>query len=263
MADPLTRPVVDALRRVRRASGVPLAFGGIVAASSGLRLQHFDGPTVGALDGVSVDMGHGLGGRVVGVNRPMVVDDYLRTPRITHRYNTIIAREGLRAMAAAPVIVDRKPVAVLYGALRTTDPIGDRVLDALAMEARVVEQEIITARARVEVAASDEGEVRDRLTGAYARLRALAVDDERLAAELASIADELLGATGDDVPALTPREQDVLALAALGYPNARIAESLGVGVQTAKGYMRDAMRKVGASSRLEAVVIARRVGLLP
>ena len=29
-------------------------------------------------------------------------------------------------MAAAPVIVDRTPVAVIYGALRTDDPLGDR-----------------------------------------------------------------------------------------------------------------------------------------
>nr|WP_020793166.1 LuxR C-terminal-related transcriptional regulator [Gordonia sp. NB41Y] len=62
---------------------------------------------------------------------------------------------------------------------------------------------------------------------------------------------------------LTRREQDVLALAALGYTNARIAENLGIGVHTAKGYMKDVLRKLGAAGRLEAVVIARRAGLLP
>ena len=62
---------------------------------------------------------------------------------------------------------------------------------------------------------------------------------------------------------LTRREQDVVTLAALGYTNARIAEELNIGVQTAKGYMKDVLRKLGASSRLEAVVIARRSGLLP
>ncbi|WP_374613760.1 response regulator transcription factor, partial [Gordonia sp. (in: high G+C Gram-positive bacteria)] len=45
--------------------------------------------------------------------------------------------------------------------------------------------------------------------------------------------------------------------------NARIAETLGVTVYTVKGYMKDAMRKLGASSRLEAVVTARSAGLLP
>lgn len=216
---------------------------------------------------MSVDVGHGLGGKVVSLNRPMVVDDYLRTPRITHRYNTIIEREGLRAMMAAPVIVDRTPVAVLYGALHTPDPIGGRMLDVLAMGARTVEHEIVASRARLEHAARDEAEMRDRMTAAYTRLRSLVdtVDDDRLADELAAITEVLVAAnpTARTQVDLTGREQDVISLAALGYSNARIAETLGVTVYTVKGYMKDAMRKLGASSRLEAVVTARSAGLLP
>ncbi|MBD0862940.1 GAF domain-containing protein [Gordonia sp. zg691] len=267
MPEQLSGIVTDALHRVRRSSGVPLAFAGVVNGPTNLRLQHFAGTTVGALSGVSVDVGHGLGGKVVSLSRPMVVDDYLRTPRITHRYNTIIEREGLRAMMAAPVIVDRTPVAVIYGALHTPDPIGGRMLDILAMEARAVEQEIVAGRARLEHAAQDEAEIRDRMTAAYARLRSLAdtVDDACLADEIAAITEVLVAGSSARVPAveLTGREQDVLSLAALGYPNARIAETLGVTVYTVKGYMKDAMRKLGASSRLEAVVTARRAGLLP
>ena len=149
MAESLTAPVTDALRRLRRGTGVSLAFGGVVHGSRGLRLRHFVGDTYGALNGVAVDAGHGLGGKVIALNRPMVVDDYLRTPRITHRYNAIIAAEGLRAMAAAPVIVERRPVAVIYGALRTDEAIGDRTLDALAVEARELEQQIVASRATV------------------------------------------------------------------------------------------------------------------
>ncbi|MFT4395555.1 LuxR C-terminal-related transcriptional regulator [Gordonia lacunae] len=267
MPEPLSGIVTEALRRVRRSSGVPLAFAGVLSGPSNLRLQHFAGSTVGALNGVSVDVGHGLGGKVVSLNRPMVVDDYLRTPRITHRYNTIIEREGLRAMMAAPVIVDRTPVAVLYGALHTPDPIGGRMLDVLAMEARSVEHEIVASRARLEHAAQDEAEMRDRMTAAYARLRSLAdtVDDARLADELAAITEVLIATNpaAQTQVDLTGREQDVISLAALGYSNARIAETLGVTVYTVKGYMKDAMRKLGASSRLEAVVTARSAGLLP
>lgn len=267
MAESLTAPVTDALRRLRRGTGVSLAFGGVVHGSRGLRLRHFVGDTYGALNGVAVDAGHGLGGKVIALNRPMVVDDYLRTPRITHRYNAIIAAEGLRAMAAAPVVVERRPVAVIYGALRTDEAIGDRTLDMLAVEARELEQQIVASRASVASDAHVCDGLRDRLTEAYAQLRTLArdVDDAAVADEIARISDLLLDGDSDapTTATLTRREQDVVALAALGYTNARIAEELGIGVQTAKGYMKDVLRKLGASSRMEAVVIARRSGLLP
>lgn len=267
MAESLTAPVTDALRRLRRGTGVSLAFGGVVHGSRGLRLRHFVGDTHGALNGVAVDAGHGLGGKVIALNRPMVVDDYLRTPRITHRYNAIIAAEGLRAMAAAPVIVERRPVAVIYGALRTDEAIGDRTLDILAVEARELEQQIVASRAAVASDSTAGDGLRDRLTEAYAQLRTLArdVDDDAVADEIARISDLLLDGASDApiTLTLTRREQDVVALAALGYTNARIAEELGIGVQTAKGYMKDVLRKLGASSRMEAVVIARRSGLLP
>lgn len=267
MAESLTAPVTDALRRLRRGTGVSLAFGGVVHGSRGLRLRHFVGDTYGALNGVAVDAGHGLGGKVMALNRPMVVDDYLRTPRITHRYNAIIAAEGLRAMAAAPVIVERRPVAVIYGALRTDEAIGDRTLDALAVEARELEQQIVASRATVASDAAAGDGLRDRMTEAYAQLRTLArdVDDVAVADQIARISDLLLDGESDEPTtlSLTRREQDVVTLAALGYTNARIAEELNIGVQTAKGYMKDVLRKLGASSRLEAVVIARRSGLLP
>lgn len=267
MAESLTAPVTDALRRLRRGTGVSLAFGGVVHGSRGLRLRHFVGDTYGALNGVAVDAGHGLGGKVMALNRPMVVDDYLRTPRITHRYNAIIAAEGLRAMAAAPVIVERRPVAVIYGALRTDEAIGDRTLDVLAVEARELEQQIVASRATVASDAAAGDGLRDRITEAYAQLRTLArdVDDVAVADQIARISDLLLDGESDEPTtlSLTGREQDVVTLAALGYTNARIAEELNIGVQTAKGYMKDVLRKLGASSRLEAVVIARRSGLLP
>ena len=267
MAESLTAPVTDALRRLRRGTGVSLAFGGVVHGSRGLRLRHFVGDTYGALNGVAVDAGHGLGGKVMALNRPMVVDDYLRTPRITHRYNAIIAAEGLRAVAAAPVIVERRPVAVIYGALRTDEAIGDRTLDALAVEARELEQQIVASRATVASDAAAGDGLRDRITEAYAQLRTLArdVDDVAVADQIARISDLLLDGESDEPTtlSLTRREQDVVTLAALGYTNARIAEELNIGVQTAKGYMKDVLRKLGASSRLEAVVIARRSGLLP
>ncbi|MYV57037.1 LuxR C-terminal-related transcriptional regulator, partial [Streptomyces sp. SID3212] len=62
---------------------------------------------------------------------------------------------------------------------------------------------------------------------------------------------------------LAPRELDVLTCIASGATNAAAAELLGLRPETVKGYLRSSMRKLGAHTRLEAVVAARREGLLP
>jgi DNA-binding CsgD family transcriptional regulator len=62
---------------------------------------------------------------------------------------------------------------------------------------------------------------------------------------------------------LTPRELDVLACVSVGTTNAAAGDRLGLRPETVKAYLRSAMRKLGAHTRLEAVVAARRAGLLP
>ncbi len=260
-----------ALRRIRRDSGVGLAFGGTVATGTrGLHLKHFVGSTVGALNGVIVDAGQGLGGKVMTVQRPIIVDDYLRTPTITHRYNRVIAAERLRSVAAVPVIVDRRPVAVLYGGLHGAGPIGDRALDVLATEARALEQRVVADRIRAERQLPDDGDaaaLQERITLTYARLRSLVtnIDDQFLADEIADITAGLTSGAldGAEPIRLTDRELDVVSLLALGYSNARIGDRLGLRAETVKGYVKVVLRKLGASSRYEAVVLARRRGLLP
>ncbi|WP_344272603.1 response regulator transcription factor, partial [Actinomadura napierensis] len=64
-------------------------------------------------------------------------------------------------------------------------------------------------------------------------------------------------------PVLTPREVDVLSYVAIGCTNAEAAERLGLLPETVKSYLRSAMRKLDAHTRLEAVTSARRAGLLP
>lgn len=56
---------------------------------------------------------------------------------------------------------------------------------------------------------------------------------------------------------------DVLACVATGATNAVAAERLGLRPETVKSYLRSAMRKLGVHSRLQAVVAARRAGVLP
>jgi DNA-binding NarL/FixJ family response regulator len=52
---------------------------------------------------------------------------------------------------------------------------------------------------------------------------------------------------------LTNRERDVLRLLVLGASTRRISVSLGISSVTARGYVQDAMTKLGVHSRLEAV----------
>ncbi|MFW6773006.1 response regulator transcription factor [Nocardioides sp. CPCC 205120] len=263
----------QALARVRRGAAVSLAFAGRVEDGR-VTLDTFDGRTVGALAGTRLQPGHGLGGRVITLGRAHAFSDYLSSRSISHRYDAIIAAEGLRAMAAVPVVVDRRPVAVLYGALHAPGDLAGRALDVLTAEARALEQELVAARAATRPALREGTEpdpLRERVRAAYADLRLIAgqLDDPRLRDALLRTADTLADRAPDAADAalpavaLTPRETDVLGLVALGHGNARIAAELGLTLHTVKGYVKAVMAKLGASSRLEAAVLARRHGLLP
>jgi len=63
--------------------------------------------------------------------------------------------------------------------------------------------------------------------------------------------------------ALSPREREVLQLAADGATNPEIAAELGIGIQSVKTLLSRAFAKVGAHNRMEAVAAAREQGLLP
>lgn len=70
-------------------------------------------------------------------------------------------------------------------------------------------------------------------------------------------------AAGRPATMLTPREREVLELLAEGLTNAAIAERLTVSVHTVRNHVANLSAKLGASSKLEALSIAVRQGLLP
>ena len=61
---------------------------------------------------------------------------------------------------------------------------------------------------------------------------------------------------------LTPRELEVLALVAEGLPNKGIASRLGIELTTARNHVQSILNKLGAHSKLEAVAIAHREGVI-
>lgn len=65
-----------------------------------------------------------------------------------------------------------------------------------------------------------------------------------------------------DGVSLTPREREVMALVARGLRNAFIARELGVTLNTVRSHVANVRVKLGVSSRMEAAVVALRLGLI-
>jgi LuxR family transcriptional regulator, regulator of acetate metabolism len=279
-----------ALGRIRRATGLPVAFGGAVAAQGRtMRLTEFAGTFTHALNGLVIAVGNGLGGRVVATARPGRVEDYAADPRISHEYDKPVTDEGLRAIAAVPVAMGNSVLAVLYAGTRERLAVGARALDAMSQVAlrvgteltvqrevqrRIAELETaaLTRAARSAPTAPEWEDVRQ----AHAQLRSIAreIADPSLRTRLQQVCDRLSG-SGTGLAALanpllagtanplSPRELDVLAMVAVGCGNAEAARRLGILPETVKSYLRNTMRKLGTHGRMETVVTARRLGYLP
>ncbi|WP_246195431.1 LuxR C-terminal-related transcriptional regulator [Halopolyspora algeriensis] len=282
---PLMRPddgdaFRQALRSVQRRTDVPLAFGGRLVDGA-LRLSEFRGARTTGLRGLNVLPGAGLGGYVVAHGRPAGVNDYESARAITHDYDRPVLGEGIRSVVAAPVTVDGSVRGVLYGAVRAVLPLGDRATEALMEASRglaeelAVRDEVDRRMKLLQAAAIDEPvQGRDQVTAEEVRelhteFRSIAqaMDDTELRDRLRQACERLAhlgtGRKTDTISPLTPRELDVLAQVALGCSNAETGRRLSLVPETVKAYLRSAMRKLGVHSRHEAVVAARRQGLLP
>lgn len=70
-------------------------------------------------------------------------------------------------------------------------------------------------------------------------------------------------ANADDVPRLTPRQQEILLLMAQGMQNRDIAAELGMLEGTVKVHVKSILQKLGVNNRTHAVVTGIRLGLVP
>jgi LuxR family transcriptional regulator, regulator of acetate metabolism len=274
-----------ALGRMSRATNLPVAFGGAVSrGGQQVRLTEFVGTCTGSLRNLVITSGAGLGGHVMRSARPGSVDDYAFDLRISHEYDKPVTAEGLRAIAAVPIVAADSVAGVLYGGIREPLTLGARVLDAMVkvatrtgielsvraqVEQRLAELEAaeVTKAAREAHATAPEWE---HVREAHAELRSIAreIADPELRQRLEWVCERLTpqGASGRPRIAagpLSPRELDVLALVAMGCGNAEVGRRLGLLPETVKSYLRNAMRKLGTHSRMETVIAARRHGLLP
>jgi DNA-binding CsgD family transcriptional regulator/GAF domain-containing protein len=270
-----------AMTRIRRGTGLPVAFGGTVTSTGRtVRLTSLAGTLTTALTGLVISAGQGLGGRVMVTARPGRVDDYVADPRISHEYDQPVTAEGLRAIAAVPVTTGNTVLAVLYAGTREALPVGGRALatmERVALRAGsdlTVRREVERRLAGLETAAVNRA-TGNRLTvtewedvrQAHADLRTIAheITDPALRARLEDVCDRLIGSrdAGAQPNPLSPRELDVLALVAVGCGNAETAVRLGIRPETVKSYLRNAMRKLNTHNRTETVATARTLGYLP
>jgi DNA-binding NarL/FixJ family response regulator len=70
------------------------------------------------------------------------------------------------------------------------------------------------------------------------------------------------GAEKSSASQLTPREREVLDLLALGKSTEEIQQELFLSQHTVRNHVRNVLNKLGARTKLEAVVIAARAGLV-
>ena len=272
------------LRAIQVDSGLPVAFGAFVENGSTAVLSEFRGTQTKNLHSLEVRAGSGLGGRVIAESRPAAVNDYRTADTITHEYDPWVLSEGLASIAAAPVMVRDRPAALIYVATRDCNALGDRsksaILNAgrrLSMELTVQDEVRRRIRDAEAVATAAPEHVRDiagleEIRSLHAELRAVAqlVSDAGLSDRISAISQRLAcvgGGTGAAASGtavrLSPRETDVLAQIALGCTNLEAATRLSIKPETAKAYLRSAMRKLGTHTRFEAVVRARALRLIP
>jgi PAS domain S-box-containing protein len=95
-------------------------------------------------------------------------------------------------------------------------------------------------------------------TPAYSVAQVLDITD-RKQAELSRV---VASPRPSGLPALSPRERQVLTLLADGQTSAETAAALGIGEETVQTHVRRAMTKLSARTRTQAVAIALRYGLL-
>jgi signal transduction histidine kinase len=111
---------------VPRLTGVDLAWLGEPMAEDRMVLQHTVNSTTGLIDGLVVQAGAGLGGKVLTTRQPLWVIDYCRCEDISPHFKAHVAAEGIKAMIAVPIIAGGRLLGVLYGANRRDTAFGDR-----------------------------------------------------------------------------------------------------------------------------------------
>jgi hypothetical protein len=101
------------------------------------------------IDGLAVQAGQGLGGKVLATGKPGFVADYLASTVITHHFDNEVLAAGLKSMIAVPVAYGGRRLGVLFGSNRTVTDFGGRAIGSmLAVAGRAAAAAVVAERAR-------------------------------------------------------------------------------------------------------------------
>jgi two-component system nitrate/nitrite response regulator NarL len=205
---------------------------------------------------------------VVADDHPVFLDGLARIVRDAPELTLVAQAETGRA-ALQHIREERPDVALVDLELPDVDGFG--VIDT-------VRREGLATRVLVISAFLDSAKVyRAMESGAAGYVSKVTRDDAILGAILAVargetlLGDRLLDGLASEIrlrrqqspdPPLTPRELDVIRLAADGHPNAEIARRLHVSTGTVKSHLQHAFEKLEAPDRAAAVARAIRRGLV-
>ncbi len=195
-----------------------------------------------------VHPGDGVASRVLKLGGAVALKNYeLESGSSEHLVDVFAHQEGAYGMLAVPIQRDGSVIGVLYAGVRRPEYIGDRGRTGLHNLAKLFAA-TLPLRAAANGAATDESQSPHHATPSCGHSKPKEPDNGYCPA--------LLG--GD----LTDREKSILRLLSQGIATSEIAATEFLAVNTVRSYIQSALWKLGANSRLQAVAIAREVGLI-
>jgi DNA-binding NarL/FixJ family response regulator len=214
---------------------------------------------------------------VTARTRVLIVDDHqvfseALARSLAEEPDLRIVGTASRSAEALEIAIDHSPDVAIVDH-RLSD--GDGVVLARALRERVPDISVVMLTAAADdgvlAAALDAGCVgfvtKDQpLAEVLIAVRAAAAGEAVIApAMLTRLIDRMRGTGARRVgrnPELTSREHEILQLVAAGLPNPQIAARLHVSLHTVRNHVAAILRKLEAHTKLEAVAIAARRGLI-
>ena len=147
------------LERLPDEIGIDVAWIGELDPTGSIVLGHAIRTQTDVVEGLVVPPGVGLGGHVMQTGRPQWVANYPDASDLTRPFSTQAHREGVKGMAAVPLVHAGRWLGILYAAHRAETRYGDLTVGALeAAAARAANAAVVAERARhtAEVAVHEE-----------------------------------------------------------------------------------------------------------